>query len=109
MEKYIIDYFKNLFDASVVYQKVLPCKYAQQLKLQYSKNKEMWYKSIIPREKADELIDSTGNDYSKIWETYCECCFANINASTQSICYASDDFVSWLCEKCYNKLKLLSG
>ncbi len=109
MEKYIFDYFKNFFDSSISYQKVFPYQYAAQLKIKFSKDKSLWYGAVTPKEKADELIKATGNDYSKVWQTYCECCFINIDASTLSACYTTEDFVTWLCEKCYNKLKLLSS
>lgn len=83
---------------------VYPKDYADKLKKKFSQNKAIWYERIIPTSKADELFVSTGGDYSKIWDTYCECCFKNINKNTKELCFVSEDELTWLCKDCYEDI-----
>ena len=97
-------FISKCFDKNIKYELVSPYEYAKKLKQKFSQNKSLWYKSVIPAEKAEELIQTTNNDYSEIWETHCDCCFKVINKNTSERCYASQDRLSWLCESCYNKI-----
>lgn len=86
------------------YYKVSPSEYATNLREVYKKNLSFWYKKILPKEKADELIISTENDYSKIWEEHCSLCFCLINKNTVEDCYVSQDEITWLCNNCYETI-----
>lgn len=86
------------------FKKISPKKFAQELKEEYRLNPEKWYDSIIPANVADEFIEQTGNDYSKIWHEHCDECYAIIDANSED-CYVSDDGYCWICSKCFKKMK----
>lgn len=86
------------------YSEVSPKKYAEDLKVKFKNNNELWYKSITPKVRAEELKKDTGNDYSEIWHVHCDCCFKSIDKDTKELCYVSEDELTWLCNECYNSL-----
>lgn len=64
------------------FSKIYPNTYAEKLKEDFLKDTSLWYKRVLPIEKADELINKTNGDYSEIWEDHCACCFKEINKNT---------------------------
>ena len=88
-----------------IFEKVKPCNYAKDLKRRFSKNPELWYQVISPASKVEELIKSTQNDYSQIWDEHCINCFKPVNKDTEENFYVSGDKFSWICQECFEKLK----
>lgn len=84
--------------------KVNPAEYAEELRIKFKENPELWYKRCSPKEAADRLIKETNNDYSAIWEMHCSFCWKSIDKHTPLSYKSSDDF-DWLCVDCYNKYK----
>ena len=76
-------------------------KYAEDLRIKFKNNPDLWYACILPKEAAERLREETGNDYSKVWDTYCESCFCNIDINS-GFAYKSPKN-DWLCEKCYEE------
>lgn len=85
-------------------KKVEPQKYALDLREKFMEQPNLWYLAISPKEKADELRDKVGGDYSKIWHVHCEVCWKTINMYTSEPCYKSDDNLTWICNECKKKL-----
>ncbi|MDE7463967.1 MAG: hypothetical protein K2M48_02960, partial [Clostridiales bacterium] len=69
-----MDEIKNKY-LNEKFDKISPTDFAEKLREQFAKNPELWYKVITPAKIADELRIKTNNDYSQIWETYCDNCF----------------------------------
>lgn len=86
------------------FEKILPAEYAEELRKRFVANPQLWQNVITPAKKADELRIKTNNDYSQIWETYCDNCFMTIDKSTKQVCYVSEDQITFLCSACYSKI-----
>lgn len=83
------------------YTMIIPREYAKNIKRKYQENPFLWYETIIPKEKADEIKNKLDGDYSAIWHEHCEKCWSEINHSTKC-CYVDETYRHWLCENCYN-------
>lgn len=77
-------------------------KYLDGIKEKYLNNPDLWYKTIIPKEKADELIKKFDGDYSLLWHEHCSNCYEVIDLN-KTHCYYDDESEDWLCECCYKK------
>ena len=85
------------------FEKVSIEKILKELKNRFS-TKELWHTVIMPTQKADELYEKMGGDYSKIWHEHCANCFKPINKDTLEECSVSEDGLTWLCPQCYNDI-----
>ncbi len=106
MNKKLIDEFYKYHTVKEKFNKIYPNKFAEILKEKFKADKSLWYKAVIPKIKADELIVKTNNDYSLVWETYCACCFKTIDCATHEECYVSGDYITWLCKDCFLQLQV---
>ncbi len=97
-------YFEKFFDKNQKFIRVIPQQYAEVLRQKFAENPYLWYDAVSPRSKAEELICLTDNDYSKVWDEHCDCCYKTINRKYTDVCYISEDNMTWLCESCYKKL-----
>jgi len=96
------------FEINIVnekFYKIMPYRYAMQLKDKFFNNKALWYNVISPQDRAEELYIETEGDYSKIWHEHCNVCWNSIDKNTQTECYVTEDKLVWLCGKCYDILK----
>lgn len=78
-------------------------EHLKKVKENYLNNPELWYKSIIPKEKAEELKQRFHGDYSLLWHEHCSECWQRID-SNMKVCYFEEEEKEWLCPKCYNEL-----
>ena len=83
---------------------VNPAEYAEELKIKFRENPELWYKRCIPKEAADRLIKVTNNDYSAIWHEHCVLCWVSIEKDTP-VAFKLKDGFDWVCADCYHKYK----
>ena len=97
------NFLANIFKKEQ-FVKLVPAKYAEQLKSDFACDNQKWYNAICPAKKADELIEATNNDYSKIWQAYCACCFKPIDQHTTEAYYVTNDKLTWICQDCYRSL-----
>ena len=67
------NFIKTLYNQT--FERISPKQYAIDLRDKFIRDPSLWYDVIIPRNKADELIEKTKNDYSEIWDAYCDYCF----------------------------------
>ena len=95
------NFIKTLYNQT--FERISPKQYAIDLRDKFIRDPSLWYDVIIPRNKADELIEKTKNDYSEIWDAYCDYCFCRINKNMLEDCYFSNGI--WLCKKCFEVLK----
>ena len=79
-------------------------EYLKKIKEQYIKNPDLWYDSIIPQKKADDLKEQVNGDFSLLWHEHCGMCWRTIDAKTKK-CYYDDATKEWLCDKCYSEMK----
>ena len=80
--------------------------YLETLKIEYVTTPNLWYDSILPKKRADDLKEKTKGDFSLIWHEHCSICWETIDSNTKS-CYYDEISKDWLCDKCYNKNYLL--
>lgn len=83
---------------------VNPAEFAEELKIKFRENPELWYKVILPKEAADRLLKKTNNDYSAIWHEHCCFCWKSIDKHT-SVGYKLQNGSDWVCADCNNKYK----
>lgn len=88
----------------IKYIKVIPKEYAEQIRIQFFKDPCLWYKVILPKEKAEELMKQTHGDYSLVWHEHCEQCWKRIDCSTEEECFVSEDSLSWWCATCFKQI-----
>ena len=88
------------------FTQVIPAQFAEKLRVAFIENPKLWDLVITPKTAVAELKQLTSNDYSEIWDTYCDCCFKPINKNTLEMCYVSEDYITWLCENCYKKIMM---
>lgn len=79
-------------------------EYLIDINKKYNEKPQLWYKTILPKEKADELIKLTNGNYSLIWHEHCINCWETISSNVKC-CYYDEENNDWLCEKCYNSIK----
>ena len=85
------------------YREIIISNYLEKIKKEYFNCPELWYKSILPKDKADELKKEFKGDFSKIWHEHCSECWKTID-STIETCYYNEHNKEWLCTECYKKL-----
>lgn len=84
---------------------VSPKKYAEKLKEMFFNNPSLWYERISPTSIAEQLRETTKGDYSEIWDDHCAVCYKPITKDNTENFYLSEDEFTWVCEKCFEKLK----
>ena len=78
-------------------------KYLEKIKKEYIIHPHLWYDSILPKKKADDLKEQLKGDFSLLWHEHCSMCWKTIDSKIK-ICYYDEVNKDWLCDKCYNKI-----
>lgn len=78
-------------------------EYLKKIKKEYMIHPNLWYDSVIPKEKADELKEKVKGDFSLVWHEHCCSCWETIDSKSKT-CYYDEASKDWLCEKCYKKI-----
>ena len=80
------------------YKQIKISAYLKKIRNEYIDNPKLWYDSIIPQNKADELKKQVNGDFSLLWHEHCNVCWEKIDSNTKR-CYYDDANEEWLCEK----------
>ena len=91
---------------------------AKLIKVQFP---EFWEKALVTKNNFYELVVNDAKQFvekykkggeffkeytvNKFWHTHCDFCTDTINTNDKRLCFCTEDFNYWICDKCYEDFK----